>query len=55
MRDELTFLTTLAIATTLEEEDEPLQVPRSHLGECFGKFAEQLNEILESVEGCPRD
>jgi hypothetical protein len=34
----------------LEEDDEPLQLGRSVLGMSYENFAQQAQEILESIE-----
>jgi hypothetical protein len=50
LRDQLSLMSAISFATTLEEDDEPLQLGRSILGMSYENFAQQAQEILESIE-----
>jgi hypothetical protein len=50
LRDQLYLMSAISFATTLEEDDEPLQLGRSILGMSYENFAQQAQEILESIE-----
>jgi hypothetical protein len=43
-------MSAISFAATLEEDDEPLQLGRSVLGMSYENFAQQAQEILESIE-----
>jgi hypothetical protein len=50
LRDQLYLMSAISFAATLEEDDEPLQLGRSTLGMSYENFAQQAQEILESIE-----
>jgi hypothetical protein len=50
LRDQLYLMSAISFAATLEEDDEPLQLDRSVLGMSYENFAQQAQEILESIE-----
>lgn len=50
LRDQLLFLASLTIANTAEEESVLLEVRRAMLGECFERFALQVEAILKEAK-----
>lgn len=50
IRDQLLLMGSLVIAVTLAEEDTPLELRRSMLGQCFENFGLQVDEVVETME-----
>jgi hypothetical protein len=52
MRNQLSLMSGVIFAATQAEEDEPLELQRSALGQCFEAFGLQLGEVLAATEKC---
>lgn len=55
IRDQLLLMGSLVIAVTLAEEDTPLELRRSMLGQCFENFGLQVDEVLKTMAWKGRD
>ena len=49
IRDQLFLLARVIIVASQEEEDMPLQLPRSSLAQCFEGFGAQLDAVLSTT------
>jgi DNA-binding PadR family transcriptional regulator len=50
LRDELLLTAYMVTAVTQEEEDQPLQIKRSLLGQWFESFGFRVDEVLSLLE-----
>jgi hypothetical protein len=50
IRNQLFLMAGVVIAATQAEEDQPLELQRSMLGQCFEAFGLQLDEVLTTTE-----
>jgi hypothetical protein len=50
IRNQLLLMAGVIIAATQAEEDEPLELQRSMLGQCFESFGMQLDEVLAATK-----
>ena len=50
IRNQLFLMAGVVIAATQAEEDHPLELQRSMLGQCFEAFGLQLDEVLTTTE-----
>jgi hypothetical protein len=49
IRNQLFLMANVTFAATQAEEDEPLEIQRSMLGQCFESLGLQLNEVLVTM------
>jgi hypothetical protein len=50
LRNQLFLMAGVVLAATQAEEDQPLELQRSMLGQCFEAFGLQLDEVLTTTE-----
>lgn len=50
IRNQLFLMANVILAATQEEEDEPLELQRSMLGQCFEAFGLQIDEVLTATK-----
>jgi hypothetical protein len=50
IRNQLFLMAGVVLAATQAEEDQPLELQRSMLGQCFEAFGLQLDEVLTTTE-----
>jgi hypothetical protein len=49
IRDQLWLLSTFVFAATLEEEDTPMEIRRSKLGQCFEEIGLEIDKVLDTL------
>jgi hypothetical protein len=49
IRNQLFLMASVIFAVTQAEEQEPLEIQRSMLGQCFDSFGLQLNDVLTTM------
>jgi len=49
IRDQLLLMARMTFAATQAEEQEPLEIQRSMLGQCFESFGLQLDDVLSAT------
>ncbi|GLQ48727.1 XAC0095 family protein [Dyella flava] len=50
IRDQLLLMARMTFAATQAEENEPLEIQRSMLGQCFENLGLQLDDVLAAME-----
>jgi hypothetical protein len=50
LRNQMFLMAGVVLAATQAEEDQPLELQRSMLGQCFEAFGLQLDEVLTTME-----
>lgn len=54
LRDQIFLMAHVVYANTLEEEQEPLQIPRSMLGHLLESYGSRIDAVLDRVDGARR-
>lgn len=54
LRDQILLMANVVYANTLEEEQEPLQIPRSMLGLLLESYGSRIDEVLGRLDGARR-